>query len=72
MEHDTQNEQIGKKGELLYTGGMTAYGRFQKRKQGSVLACDVGRKKQERQAVLTSIRRQRALVAKRLAAKGGR
>jgi hypothetical protein len=63
---------------LLYTDVMTDYGRFmrkpkaQKKPVDEALADAVVRGKRERQAVLQRVRRQRALIMKRLAAKIGR
>jgi hypothetical protein len=53
---------------------MTDYGRFMRKRQEQekTLADEVARGKRERQAVLQRVRRQRAMVFKRLAAKVGR
>ncbi len=49
---------------------MTAYGRFQKSKQVRVPDDEPLRWKWARQAVLSRVRRQRVIAAKKLAAKG--
>ena len=63
---------------LLYTDGMTDYGRFMRKPQAQettfdeTLADAVVRGKRERQAVLKQVRRQRALDVRRMTAKYGR
>jgi len=50
---------------------MTAYGRFRKTQRKSTPDNNIAARKQARQAVLRRVRKQRAIAAKRLAAKRG-
>jgi len=57
---------------LMYTNAMTAYGRFRQTQRVATPENGVASRKQARQALLRRIRKQRAIVVRRLVVKDKR